>query len=148
MKIGLIIVYHHQGTSSEFEPVRRLRLPFITELHRSRNKSIHRGRSNSRSKRISTTVPAPEPQPNRKSTASTDTAAQGIDEYGADVLKVGLLTKTSKGRSENSIRQGLTRQRRFRLTEEALEYFHYFSQVSISSVLTLCIDINLCSTIR
>ena len=60
---------------------------------------------------------------------------QGIDEYGAGVIKVGLLTKTSKGRRETLvIRPGLTRQRRFRLTEEALEYFHYFSQARINYV--------------
>lgn len=78
---------------------------------------------------------------NRRSIASTDTVTQDIDEYGAGVIKVGLLTKTSKGRSsgrESSvIRPGLTRQRRFRLTEEALEYFHYFSQVRINFVLFL-----------
>lgn len=78
---------------------------------------------------------------NRRSIASTDTVTQDIDEYGAGVIKVGLLTKTSKGRSSSRessvIRPGLTRQRRFRLTEEALEYFHYFSQVRINFVLFL-----------
>ena len=72
---------------------------------------------------------------NRRSIASTDTVAQGVDEYGAGVIKVGLLTKTSRGRSSGRetpvSRPGLTRQRRFRLTEEALEYFHYFSQVRL-----------------
>ena len=69
---------------------------------------------------------------------------QGIDEYGAGVIKVGLLTKTSKRRGSSGqessviVRPGLTRQRRFRLTEEALEYFHYFSQVRISNFECLC----------
>ena len=123
--------------------MQRLRLPFITELHRSRNRSIFRIRNQnnnrsfsfSNSGTTSTQALALEsPLHNRRSIVSTDTVAQSIDEYGAGVIKVGLLTKTSKGRSsgkESSVsRSGLTRQRRFRLTEEALEYFHYFSQVS------------------
>ena len=129
--------------------MQRSRLPFITELHRSRNQSIFRARKSKNNNPLSfsnpeTTASTQSTQAlaaaeNRRSTTSTDTVTQGIlDEYGAGVIKVGLLTKTSKGRSSGSrgessvnIRPGITRQRRFRLTEEALEYFHYFSQVGI-----------------
>ena len=41
----------------------------------------------------------------------------------------GHLMKTSRGRYKGAT-PGQTRQRRFRLTEEALEYFQQFSQVS------------------
>ena len=128
--------------------MQRSRLPFITELHRSRNQSIFRARrsknnplsfSNPETTASTQSTQALAATENRRSTTSTDTVTQGIlDEYGAGVIKVGLLTKTSKGHSSGSrgessvnIRPGLTRQRRFRLTEEALEYFHYFSQVGI-----------------
>ena len=53
------------------------------------------------------------------------------DEQDVTVLKVGVLFKTSLGREEDA-RPGSTRQRRFRLTEGALEYLHHFSQVSTS----------------
>ena len=128
--------------------MQRSRLTFITELHRSRNQSIFRAHKNENNplsfSNPETTASTQSTQAlaaaeNRRSTTSTDTATQGIlDEYGAGVIKVGLLIKTSKGRSSGSrgessvnIRPGITRQRRFRLTEEALEYFHYFSQVGI-----------------
>lgn len=50
------------------------------------------------------------------------------------VLKVGVLFKTSLGREEDA-NPGPTRQRRFRLTEGALEYLHHFSQVSMHDIL-------------
>ena len=41
----------------------------------------------------------------------------------------GVLLKTSRGRSSEA-HPGPTRQRRFRLTEQAIEYLQHFSQVS------------------
>jgi hypothetical protein len=46
------------------------------------------------------------------------------------VLKIGSLHKTSQSRRPNS-EPGPTRQRRFRLTPESLEYFQHFSHVKI-----------------
>ena len=46
-----------------------------------------------------------------------------------ECIKSGQLSKTSRARSEGS-KPGPTRVRRFRLTEEALEYFQQFSHVS------------------
>ena len=135
-------ILYHQGVQGE--PVQKLRLPFITELHLSRKRSIFKGRSNNRSLNFSNPAAVTVLEfPNR--TLSTDTVTQDTDEYGAGVLKVGLLSKTSKGRSskENTIRPGLTRQRRFRLTEEALEYFHHFSHVSLIMIPCMDTDINI-----
>ena len=46
------------------------------------------------------------------------------------VLKVGNLHKTSQSRKTNA-EPGPTRQRRFRLTAESLEYFQQFSHVRV-----------------
>ena len=49
-------------------------------------------------------------------------------------LKIGTLYKTTLSRREGA-RPGPTRQRQFRLTEVALEYFHHFSHVCKTKVL-------------
>ena len=45
-------------------------------------------------------------------------------------LKTGNLTKTSQSVGGNKSNPGFSRHRRFRLTKEALEYFHTFNHVS------------------
>ncbi len=47
----------------------------------------------------------------------------------ARILKVGDLIKTSRSRRNNQI-HGPPRKRRFRVSEEAIEYLQLFSQVS------------------
>ena len=56
------------------------------------------------------------------------------DERYGGTLKVGDLIKTSKSRSNDKI-HGPPRKRRFRVTEEAIEYFQQFSHVSCYLVL-------------
>ena len=48
-------------------------------------------------------------------------------------IKYGELLKTSRSRSDDKI-HGPPRRRRFRLTEEALEYFQQFSQVGLKMI--------------
>lgn len=43
------------------------------------------------------------------------------------VIKVGLLSKTAQRQRDGGPRRGITRKRRFRLTEKAFEYFQLFS---------------------
>ena len=54
-----------------------------------------------------------------------------------DEIKSGQLQKTSRGRKADS-KPGPTRLRRFRLTEEALEYYQQFSHVRGLMCLALC----------
>ncbi len=101
----------------ETEPKRRrLTLPSIAELtDLSRKLSIFRDQSGlNHSANSATGVEFP---------------SFSKDEQEVTVLKVGVLFKTSLGREEDS-RPGPTRQRKFRLTDGALEYLHQFSQVS------------------
>ena len=117
------------------------RLPFIREILSSR-----RRRTSSASKQSSS-------QPNRNvsnevsteyipSSHEYDEGEEGgvggestrVEVTGSradlrECIKSGQLSKTSRGRSEGS-KPGPTRVRRFRLTEEALEYFQQFSHVS------------------
>lgn len=51
--------------------------------------------------------------------------------YGG--IKYGELLKTSRSRNNDKI-HGPPRRRRFRLTEEALEYFQQFSQVGLKTI--------------
>lgn len=44
------------------------------------------------------------------------------------IIKVGELIKTSRSRANNKI-HGPPRRRRFRLTEDSIDYFQHFSQV-------------------
>ena len=108
------------GVQSENTQGKR-RLPFITELHRSRRRTPSQDIT-------STTIPNPAVT---AAFLSEFTNADMLDKggYCEGALKTGVLSKTSIGRREGS-RPGPTRQRRFRLTEEALEYFHQFSHVS------------------
>ena len=116
------------------------RLPFIREILSSR-----RRRTSSASKHYSSQA--------SRNEVSTEYIAAPQDEEGvgggggsskieitgsrADLresIKSGNLSKTSRGRSEGS-KPGPTRIRRFRLTEEALEYFQQFSHVSLHACL-------------
>ena len=63
------------------------------------------------------------------------------DEQEVTVLKIGVLLKTSLGRGEDS-RPSPARQRRFRLTEGALEYLHHFSQVGTSGLSSVMSDLH------
>ena len=97
---------------------RRLTLPSIAELtDLSRKLSTFRDQSFNRS---------------ANSASGAEFPSFSKDDQEVTVLKVGVLSKTSQGREGDS-RPGPTRQRRFRLTEEALEYLHHFSQVSTCS---------------
>ena len=111
------------GVQSENTQGKR-RLPFITELHRSRQ------RTPSQDVAIVTSTIIPNPEVTAV-LLSESTYVDMLDKGGhcEGALKTGVLSKTSIGRREGS-RPGPTRQRRFRLTEEALEYFHQFSHVS------------------
>lgn len=68
------------------------------------------------------------------SDSHTDSGLSPLEDAGRQVLpgtlKAGDLIKTSKSRSNNKI-HGPPRKRRFRLSEDALEYFQLFSHVSI-----------------
>ena len=97
---------------------RRLTLPSIAELtNLSRKLSIFRDQSFNHSANSAPGVEFP---------------SFSKDDQEVTVLKVGVLFKKSLGCEEDS-RPGPTRQRRFRLTEGALEYMHHFSQVSTCS---------------
>ena len=97
---------------------RRLTLPSIAELTDLSHKlSTFRDQSFNRS---------------ANSASGAEFPSFSKDDQEVTVLKVGVLFKTSQGREGDS-RPGPTRQRRFRLTEEALEYLHHFSQVSTCS---------------
>ena len=111
---ALLIIATSQQAQTEHRR-RRLTLPSIAELNLGRKLSIFRDQSLNYS-------------------ANSVSGAEFPlfrDEQEVTVLKIGVLFKTSLGREEGS-RPGLTRQRRFRLTEGALEYLHHFSQVSTS----------------
>ena len=56
--------------------------------------------------------------------------AAGEDVTEEEVLKDGVLSKTTITYKGDTTKVGPTRQRNFRLTEGAIEYFHQFSLVS------------------
>lgn len=111
---ALLIIATSQQVQTEHRR-RRLTLPSIAELNLGRKLSIFRDQSLNYS---ANSVPGAEFPLFR-------------DEQEVTLLKIGVLFKTSLGREEGS-RPGPTRQRRFRLTEGALEYLHHLSQVSTS----------------
>lgn len=91
---------------------RRLTLPSIAELNFGHKLSIFRDQSLNHSANSAPGFEFPSFR----------------DEQEVTVLKIGVLFRTSLGQEEDS-RPGPTRQRRFRLTEGALEYLHHFSHV-------------------
>ena len=109
---ALLIIATSQQAPTEHRR-RRLTLPSIAELNLGHKLSIFRDQSLNHS---ANSVPGAEFPSFR-------------DEQEVTVLKIGVLFKTSLGREKDS-RPGPIRQRRFRLTEGALEYLHHFSQVS------------------
>ena len=62
----------------------------------------------------------------------------GAEAADDGVLKVGTLTKASQTRKGNS-NPGPFRQRKFRITSDAIEYKQLFSHVSITCVIKLYI---------
>ena len=59
-----------------------------------------------------------------------------------EVLKDGVLSKTTITYKGDTTKVGPTRQRHFRLTEGAIEYFHQFSLVSFATVATWTVHSN------
>ena len=105
------------------------RLPFLTELNHGFKPVCH-----SKDEITTSTTFA---NPLVTAEHSPPTSEAGGEEsdinYHSNTLKMGLLSKTTVGRREGS-KPGPTRQRHFRLTEVALEYFHLFSHVSLNII--------------
>lgn len=97
----------------------RRRLPFITELHRSRDKRHPSVQSTTFSNPL---VTAEFP--------SDTNVSETEGKLHTGVLKSGHLHKTTEARSKIGSKPRPTGKREFRLTEAALEYLHHFSHVS------------------
>ena len=115
------------GTESDHDLSLRRRLPFLTEL------SLGRKRTTIKKKSALFTNPAV--AGNFPPVSSNDDAIQrqglaGEEENVPNVIKTGFLSKTTVSGKDGS-KIGQSRQRQFRLTEEALEYLHTFSQVHL-----------------
>lgn len=92
----------------------KAKLPFVSELHRSRDK-----------RRESSTMFA---NPLVSAEFSSPPSFEPESERTDGSLKSGPLYKTTLSRREGA-KPGPTRHRQFRLTEVALEYLHLFSHV-------------------
>ena len=127
------------------------RLPFIREILSSRRRrasSASKQSSSQSSQTVSNEVSTEYiPSPHEFDDGDEEGGGGGgsaraeITGSRADLrecIKSGQLSKTSRARSEGS-KPGPTRVRRFRLTEEALEYFQQFSHVS-PPVRILCLE--------
>ena len=113
-------------------------LPFIREILSSRRRRTSSNSTRPQAKDgsdVSTEI-LPSPHNDDEGVEVTGSRAdlRGIGEG----IKSGQLSKTSRGRSEGS-KPGPTRLRRFRLTEEALEYFQQFSHVRINLIFIIII---------
>ena len=112
------------GTESDHDSSLRRRLPFLTEL------SLGRKRTTIKKKSALFTNPAV--AGNFPPVLSNDQrqGLAGEEENVPNVIKTGFLSKTTVSGKDGS-KIGQSRQRQFRLTEEALEYLHTFSQVHL-----------------
>ena len=81
-----------------------------------------------------TAVVADFPSETDSSTYTIASRKKERDEHSTRVIKVGVLSKTTISCKEGS-KPGQTRHRHFRLTEEALEYLHQFSQVKLNRLI-------------
>ena len=133
---------HCSITTSDSPGVRGTKkLPFIREIlssRRRRTSSASKQSSSQPSKNVGSEVsteylPSPHDYDEGEEGGggiggSTRAEITGSRADLRECIKSGQLSKTSRGRSEGS-KPGPTRVRRFRLTEEALEYFQQFSHV-------------------
>lgn len=109
---------------------RKLTLPFLTEIHLSRKRSTIMKRNHAPEiLKANATAAVELPPPTTDHDTAGQSSGKGECTKGSGVIKTGTLSKTTLSGKENS-RPGQTRHRHFRLTEEALEYFHQFSHVS------------------
>lgn len=109
-------------------PSRPNRLPFISELLRTRSRTGRTtGSAKSNVSYLSDLSPSNEIQSPMSDTGAIPTDAHHLP---SGTIKYGELLKTSRSRTNNRI-HGPPRRRRFRLTEEAIEYFQQFSHVKI-----------------
>ena len=107
------------------EQTQRFRPHSLADFQRSRKQSTARKKRASFPARVSVAMEVP-----AGSNVSTGTEGSGKDELtGPCIIKTGTLSKTTISGKEDS-KSWYTRQRYFRLTEEALEYFHQFTYVS------------------
>lgn len=97
------------------------KLPFLSELLSSRR----RRRQAATQDRAPSTELVPSPIDELDRPLNAEPVITGI--------KVGNLSKSSQSRRDDAV-PGPSRLRRFRLTEEALEYFQQFSHVSVCMV--------------
>lgn len=127
-------------TTSDSPGVRGTKgLPFIREILSSRRRRTSSASKQSSSKSVSDEVSteyiaSPHDYDEGEEGGGGAGGSTRVEITGSRVdlrecIKSGQLSKTSRGRSEGS-KPGPTRLRRFRLTEEALEYFQQFSHVS------------------
>lgn len=93
-------------------------LPYIQELAALRQRSIQ---------------PTPSEHPEYASeTMEVSPSPMTEEDPGLSrVLKSGNLIKTSKSRATGKAAHGVSRQRKFRLTRDSLEYLQNFSHVSL-----------------
>ena len=116
-------------------------LPFIREILNSRRRRSSSVSKPQVAKTMSTSEVSTEYLPSPHDNEEGEEGGGEITGSRADLrecIKSGQLSKTSRGRSEGS-KPGPSRVRRFRLTEEALEYFQQFSHVSPPPPPLLCI---------
>lgn len=105
------------------EPTQRP--PFLAEFQHNRKQSAARKKRASLQARISVAMEVP------ASNVDTATGDSDNDEHmSSRVIKTGALSKTTIRSGRKDSKSWHTRQRYFRLTEEALEYFHQFTHVS------------------
>ena len=114
------------GTGNRTERTRSFRLPFLRELKKSRRLSYIKDleNDNKRSSERSSTDYTESIEMFQSPTPMDEEEGRDLGTY-----KVGHLIKTSQTRGETSI-PGNSRQRKFRLTHDSLEYLQNFSHVS------------------
>ena len=163
------IQHHHTPPAAVDSGRRPSRLPFLTELLRARGRrresydvQKHQQQCCERiglqalsfwteqnisvilSLSLSLSLSLLPPSLLSSGTESPATPADGTGTLSRTLLMVGDLVKTSCSCTDNSI-HGQPRMRRFRLTEDALEYYHhFFNQVCVCVCVCVCVYVHVC----
>lgn len=115
------------------ERTRTLKRQLLAEIRLSRSQGTFRKKNNESDTIFANAAVAADVPPGETDsstyTISNEPSKEKRDEHSTRVIKIGVLSKTTISHKEGS-KRGQTRHRHFRLTEEALEYLHQFSQVN------------------
>ena len=131
---GLVTLLRNNAEAGDTHPTERthtLEHKLLTEVCLSRSQDTFRKKSNDAGfSNAEVAVEFPSGETNL-STYTNERSKEERDEHSTHVIKIGVLSKTTVSCSgKEGSKRGQTRQRHFRLTEEALEYLHQFSQVN------------------